>query len=105
MEKVIKANYTGLLRAYNKVESTKNIDNKTRLLRIISSIIDRTIQDDLYLIQDKHKFYTFSSNYKIRVEVSSVEIENLLKELQKNNITLYKAISNKDALIDDSSDE
>ena len=107
MEKIVSVNYLRLLRAYNKVESAKSFDNKIDLLRIISSIIDKTIQDEMVLIQDANLRRALNMkcpHEEIKVEASFSEIESLLQELKQNDISLYNSISNRDALIAKSSD-
>ena len=86
-------NYPGVLRAFNKIEETPEIDNKFELLSSLSTLIDRAIQKDLSRIKLQNDAFSIS------ITASDEEIRKLLVKLEESKITLYEGIANEDALI------
>lgn len=86
-------NYPGILRAFNKVEETPEIADRTEILSALSKLIDRSIQKDLEQVE--HQYKTFSHT----VTVTEDEIQKLLTALNESEIVLYESMSNEQALI------
>lgn len=86
-------NYPGVLRAFNKIEESPDVENKIEVLSALSALIDKAIQKDLEQIRDQYKTVSKS------ITVTEDEIQKLLIKLQESDIVLYESISNEQALI------
>lgn len=86
-------NYPGILRAFNKVEESSEIEDKVELLSALSNLIDRAIQKDLEQVRYQNKKFSKS------ITVTEAEIQQLLTILKESDIVLYESMPNEQALI------
>lgn len=85
-------NYPGVLRAFNKIEESPEIEDKVEILSILSNLIDKAIQTDLEQVRQQCRSVSKS------ITVTEAEIQKLLTRLKESDIVLYESMSNEQAL-------
>lgn len=87
-------NYPGLIRAFNKVETSADSIKKTEVMNFLSSLIDQLIQNQsssIDLILEKKSAFNCT--------IKSEDFSKLLNDLKEFDIVLYSGITNEEALV------
>ncbi len=86
--------YTGLLRAFNKIDMIPESKKRTDTLQLLNTMLEECASEDV------EKLYS-NSQRTLTVKTTAKEAEKILAELQECGVTLYSDVSNEEGLLID----
>lgn len=86
--------YTGLLRAFNKIDMIPESKKRTDTLQLLNTMLEECASKDV------EKLYS-NSKRTLTVKTTAKEAEKILAELQECGVTLYSDVSNEEGLLID----